>query len=65
MTTAPPIDLALMDRGKVREELGVSAATADAIFRELPTVRVPGVRRTWIRRRDLTAALDRWTLVDK
>jgi hypothetical protein len=38
---------------------------ADAIFRELPTVRVPGVRRCFIRREHLDAALERWTLVEK
>lgn len=55
----------LLDRAQVRRELGVSVATADAIFRELPTVRVPGMRRTWIRREHLDAAIERWTLVDK
>ncbi len=55
----------LIDRAGLRAELGVSAATADRIFRLLPTVKIPGVRREWIERSDLDAALERWRTVDK
>ena len=55
----------LLDRATLRRELGVSEAMADAIFRHLPTVRVPGVRRTYIRRDHLERALERWTVVDR
>lgn len=58
---APP---RLVDRSGLRAELGVSAATADEIFRRLPTVRIPGIRREWLKREDLEAALERWTVVD-
>lgn len=63
--TEPPPAPRLLDRGAVRAELGVSERVADQIFRELPTLRVPGVRRTFIRREHLDRALERWTLVDK
>lgn len=68
MTTNPPTPpeaARLLDRARLRRELGVGERVADAIFRELPTVRVPGMRRTFIRREHLDAALERWTLVDK
>lgn len=54
----------LVDRADLRADLGVSRAVADAIFRELPTVRVPGVRRCFVRAEDVARAIDRWTRVE-
>lgn len=54
----------LVDRADLRAELGVSRAVADAIFRELPTVHVPGVRRCYVRAADVERAVERWTRVD-
>jgi hypothetical protein len=63
-TTPGPIEQhRLLDRRALRRELGVSERVADAIFSELPTVRVPGVRREFIRREHLEGALERWTRI--
>ena len=47
----------LIDLRGLREEMGVSEATAEAIARHLPTIRIPGHRRRYLRRADITAFL--------
>ena len=48
----------LMDARTIRTELGVTRWTAAALMRQLPKVVVPGIRKTWIRRRDLERLLE-------
>lgn len=54
----------LVDRAGLMEELGVSRAVAEAIFRLLPTVHVPGVRRVWVRASDVERMVEKWTFVE-
>lgn len=54
----------LVDRADIRAELGVSRAVADAIFRQLPVVKVPGVRRAYVRAADVARAVERWTRIE-
>lgn len=60
MSTSDPLP-GLIDRGGLVSELGISHAMADAIFRLLPVIRLPGVRRAWVKREDVKRALDRWS----
>ncbi len=48
----------LADQRRLREELGVTQATADAIFRALPVVRIPGHRKAFVRVADVLALLE-------
>jgi nucleoside-diphosphate-sugar epimerase len=52
-----PVLPALADQRRLREELGVSEATADAIFRAVPVIRFPGHRRAFVRVDDVLALL--------
>jgi len=51
----------LVDARGLRDELGVTRAAADAIMRQLPTVVIPGLRKTYCRRSDVEALLERHT----
>ena len=51
----------LLDCRAVRAELGVTRAAAEAIMRQVPTVHVDGLRKTYVRRADIAAYLDRRT----
>lgn len=51
----------LFDRKRLAQELGVTRAAVDRIFRELPTVQLPGFRREWVRERDVEGLLERHT----
>lgn len=58
--TAPPLPR-LIDYQGIMTELGVKRHTAERIMRHLPTVRVPGSRRVWVRRVDVARFLDEQT----
>lgn len=47
----------LLDNARLRAELGVSRAAADAILRNVPTVHVDGLRKVFARRDDVHAYL--------
>jgi hypothetical protein len=49
---------ALADQRRLREELGVSEATAQAIFRRVPVVRIPGHRKAFVRVSDVVSLLE-------
>ena len=51
----------LLDAKALQMELGVTRATAEAIMRQLPIVQVPGLRKTFVKRRDVEALLERCT----
>ena len=51
---------ALADQRRLREDLGVTQATADAIFRLVPVIRIPGHRKAFVRIEDVVALLDHW-----
>jgi hypothetical protein len=55
----------LLAAGDISARLGVQPATAEAIKRALPTVTIPGFRRTWVRREHLAEALERWLRTDR
>ena len=59
MSTTPLPEL--LDARRLREELGVSRAAAEAIMRQLPAVAIPGLRKSYCRRADVEALLDRQT----
>lgn len=48
----------LYDVGRIRRELVVSRATAEALMRRGPKQKVPGCRKLFIRGRDLQRVLD-------
>lgn len=54
MTEKPP---RLLDARALTEELGVKRDVAYAIMGRLPAVRIPGIRKTFVRREDLEALL--------
>jgi hypothetical protein len=43
----------LLDCKALRVELGVSRAAAEAIIRQLPTVSIEGLRKTYVQRDDV------------
>jgi hypothetical protein len=51
----------LLDVKALRAELGVSRAAAEAIMRQLPTVQLPGLRKTYVRRADVARLLEEST----
>jgi hypothetical protein len=51
----------LLDCRALRAELGVSRATAEAIMRRLPIVKIQGLRKTFVRREDVARYLDQRT----
>jgi hypothetical protein len=48
----------LLDVRRLREELHVSRASAEAIMRVVPTVVIPGLRKSFCRRRDVERLLE-------
>ena len=54
----------LLDRKTLADELGVTRATVDAIFRALPVVALPGLRKPFVRRADVQALLEQHTYRD-
>jgi hypothetical protein len=55
---------ALLTRSDLRE-LGLQRSAVDAVFRELPTVHLPGYSRPMIRAEDYLALLQRCTYDDR
>ena len=51
----------LLDCRALQTELGVKRATAEAVMRHLPIVQLPELRKTFVRRDDVAALLDRFT----
>jgi hypothetical protein len=51
----------LLDARHLAAELGVTRAAAQAIMRRLPTVQIPGLRKTYVRREDVARYLDEHT----
>ena len=56
----PPLP-ALLDAKGLHLELGVTRAAAAAIMRRVPTVIIPGLRKSYCRRADVLALLDAQT----
>jgi hypothetical protein len=52
----------LLDIAKLARELGISRAAAEAIFRQLPKVRPPDVRKVYVRRSDVARYLEDCTV---
>ena len=48
----------LLDCKALASELGVTRASAEAIMRRLPVVKFEGLRKTFVRRSDVTAYID-------
>ena len=51
----------LLDAKALRDELGVTRAAAEAIMRQIPSVVIPGLRKSYCRRSDVAALLERQT----
>jgi hypothetical protein len=51
----------LLDAKGLQAELGVTRAAAEAVMRQLPIVQVPGLRKVYVRRGDVTVLLERCT----
>jgi hypothetical protein len=48
----------LLDCKALRAELGVSRAAAEALMRRLPIVQIEGLRKTFVKRADVSAYLE-------
>jgi hypothetical protein len=48
----------LLDSKGLQAELGVSRAVAEKLMRRLPVVTFEGIRKTYVRRRDVEAYVD-------
>lgn len=48
----------LLDARRLRDELGVTRAAAEAIMRHLPTVQIEDLRKVYVRRSDVAAYLE-------
>jgi hypothetical protein len=51
----------LLDAKHLAAELGVTRAAAEAIMRQLPLVQIEGLRKSYVRRVDVAALLERCT----
>lgn len=51
----------LLDVKQLRVELGVTRAAAETIMRLVPAVVIPGLRKSYCRRSDVEALLERHT----
>lgn len=51
----------LLDCATLARTYGVTRAAADKIMRKLPKVRIDGLRKTYVRRRDVERLLDEST----
>ena len=54
----------LLDRKTLAEELHVTRAAVDAIFRAVPVVALPGLRKPYVRRADVETLLEESTFID-
>lgn len=48
----------LLDCPRLREELGITRAAAEAIMRQLPVIEPPGLRKVYVRRSDVADFLE-------
>jgi hypothetical protein len=53
----------LVDRKSLANELGVGRSTEDAIFRAVPVVAIPGLRKPMVRREDVARLIAKYTYV--
>jgi hypothetical protein len=51
----------LLDCKQLRAELGVSRAGAEAVMRQVPSVHIQELRKTYVKRADVAAYLERRT----
>jgi len=51
----------LLDSKALQAELGVTRAAAEALMRRLPVVQIEGLRKSYVRRGDVSAYLTRRT----
>jgi hypothetical protein len=51
----------LLDAKRLQAELGITRSSAEAIMRPLPVVKVEGLRKTFVRRSDVSAYLEAHT----
>ena len=58
--TVTPLPV-LLDCAGIMRELGVKRTTAEAIMRQIPVVVIPDHRKTFVRRADVLALLERQT----
>jgi hypothetical protein len=54
----------LLDNARLRAELGVTKAAADAIMRALPVVTFPGLRKVYVRRPDVARLIEERTFTN-
>ena len=52
----------LLDAKGLRDELGVTRGVAESLMRRLPLVVFEGVRKVYVRRRDVAALIDASTV---
>jgi hypothetical protein len=52
---------ALLDAKALQSELGVTRAAAEAVMRQVPSVVIPGLRKSYVRRCDVEALISRHT----
>ncbi len=55
----------LLDCKALRDELGVTRATAEAIMRRLPTVQPDCVRKVFVKRSDVAAYIEKMTFSNR
>lgn len=48
----------LLDCRRLRDELGITRAAAEAIMRQLPVIEPPGLRKVYVRRSDVLRFLE-------
>jgi hypothetical protein len=48
----------LLDSKRLRAELGITRAAAEAIMRHLPVVQIEDLRKTYVRRSDVAVYLE-------
>ncbi len=51
----------LLDCKALRVELGITRAAGEAIMRAIPSVTIPGLRKSYCRREDVAALLEERT----
>ena len=51
----------LLDAKRLQAELGVTRAAAERIMQALPLVRLPGLRKSYVRRPDVDRLLEQHT----
>jgi hypothetical protein len=54
----------LLDTKALMLELGVKRATAEGVMRQLPVVKFPGLRKTYVKRSDVAALVEARTFTN-